>query len=286
MRDFVLIVESWSLDCNSPSGDFNNNCIVDLLDFGQMAESWLADCINNPTYIACGGNWPMPTGPTVTIAAPDSNDDDKAIADIICPGTNDDSVINTAIVSLNNSGGGIVHCLPGTYKVKRHIWFKNNTANIVLSGSGPSTIFEKETIDGVMNGAPVAEVNFSTVTATTDVFTPSMVGQIIQFATSNMTYEIEGYVSPTQIYIGSGPTPNRFAGGTDDASSEIPSDAFRIGDTYHVVHQQYCEHHLWFHDFRLTAISSDITDTPAIRACLLMAIIRVTNSATTYTLSA
>jgi len=104
-----------------------------------------------------------------------------------------------------------------------------------------------------MSGAAIPGDGYSTVIATTPVFDSSMVWNwdIIQFDTSNMTYQIKEYISATEVQIGESPYYPPWAGGTNDASGEIPNDTFRVGDVYHVIYQQYRGHHLWFRDFQI-----------------------------------
>jgi parallel beta-helix repeat protein len=66
---------------------------------------------------------------TFTVAASNSSDADKAAADYLCDGTEDQTEINTAIdaAAALTSPGGIVHLCGGTYNITGSILLKNFT---------------------------------------------------------------------------------------------------------------------------------------------------------------
>ena len=79
------------------------------------------------------------TGPTLIVAASDSND--TARADYQCSGTNDDATIESAIAALPAVGGTVL-LLEGTYAIDSN-GVDIAKSNVSLIGSGRSTILER-----------------------------------------------------------------------------------------------------------------------------------------------
>mgnify|MGYP004666366539 CR=1 FL=1 len=79
---------------------------------------------------------------TIKIAASDSSDKDKVIADVVCDGVNDAEEINQAIQDLNTTGGKII-LANGHYYIdtltsysgrKYGIYFPDSRAEIIIEG--------------------------------------------------------------------------------------------------------------------------------------------------------
>ncbi|MBU4332050.1 right-handed parallel beta-helix repeat-containing protein [Patescibacteria group bacterium] len=92
--------------------------------------------------VAGGGK----TGPTLIVAANDSND--KTRADYVCDGTDDEVQINQAISALP-AAGGTVYLLEGTYVVNPQTLISGTTyyaislnSNVALIGSGAGTVIK------------------------------------------------------------------------------------------------------------------------------------------------
>lgn len=78
---------------------------------------------------------------TFTVAANDSTAAEKASADYVCDGTDDQTEINSAInaAAALTAAGGTVQLLGGNYRISAGIRPKSN---IILQGVGPSTIIK------------------------------------------------------------------------------------------------------------------------------------------------
>lgn len=95
----------------------------------------------NPLYAYQDGSFVLNImalqGPqTVVVAA--SNSIPVAAPDYTCTGTNDQNVINRAIIAVGNQGGGTVILLPGTYNIFNNVLITYD--NITMTGVGWGTI--------------------------------------------------------------------------------------------------------------------------------------------------
>ena len=83
------------------------------------------------------------------------------------------------------------------------------------------------TASGTTDGSPVESGGSTTVTATEDVFYPSMVGKSIDFTTSENSYTITAYTSSTVVVVSGD------ASGETDAAFTITADGYyRLPDNF------------------------------------------------------
>ncbi len=79
---------------------------------------------------------PPAFGPTITIAASNTDPTSAAGATIVLDGVDDQDDINAAIIEANAAGGGTVLLLPGVYNISDNIFLRSN---VTLQGSGSRT---------------------------------------------------------------------------------------------------------------------------------------------------
>lgn len=100
-------------------------------------------CVIPPAYAQRdGGRYSGQTEAMVVVAASDSPDADKNIADFQCSGTADEVEVNLAITQVNAAGGGIVRLPQGAYSFTSPALMR---ANVILEGVGISTIITMAT---------------------------------------------------------------------------------------------------------------------------------------------
>ncbi len=109
------------------------------------------------------------TGPTLVIAASDS--DDGSRADYVCNGSNDEATIEAAIAALP-SGGGTIKLLDGTYTIESDIDITKS--NVSLIGSGKSTILERNWDAASYPEGPVIIIGDGGTTAVSGVVVSSL----------------------------------------------------------------------------------------------------------------
>lgn len=98
------------------------------------------------------GKWQADRTNAVLVAATDSSDADKAAADYVADGTNDEVEINAALTAANPSSGtrktGKVYLFAGTYTASATILIPNNTT---LAGVGRGTLIKLSVGTGTDN---------------------------------------------------------------------------------------------------------------------------------------
>lgn len=136
----ILLVFSFSTICSGySSADFDENEIVDFLDFCVFASEWLKDpnmLADNTTRRKTGGT------ATFVVASSDATPNTKAKADYVCDGTADQAQIQTAIDACPALGGK-VYLTEGNFVLADQI---SVASKIALVGAGFSTVLDATAI--------------------------------------------------------------------------------------------------------------------------------------------
>ncbi len=120
---------------------------------------------NNQLYIYTNGKWQADRTDAILVAASDSSDEAKRIADYVADGTGDQTEINSALTDANPAGSGRklgkVFMFPGTYTISASIVVPNYT---ILAGAGDGTVVQLANLDTTVDAITDANATNYSIT--------------------------------------------------------------------------------------------------------------------------